>query len=77
LPNLAPASRVDGDRFSDRSDERTDTEPEGMPVPCERCGEVLEQIIHIVEVVVGSPSAVHDRAKGLQAGKSAVVVIRG
>jgi len=30
-------------------------QPEGMPVPCERCGEIPEEVIWIKEVVVPSP----------------------
>jgi hypothetical protein len=40
--------------FSDANDDGTFPGPEGLPTPCERCGEIPEQVVHIVEVVVGS-----------------------
>jgi hypothetical protein len=42
--------------FSDAHDDGTIPEPEGLAPPCERCGEIPEQIVHFVEVVVGSPA---------------------
>jgi hypothetical protein len=55
--------------FSAQREDGTIPEPQGMPVPCQRCGEIPEQITHIVEVVVASPAA-DDRVRGLRAGES-------
>ena len=38
--------------FSEENDDGRITEPEGMPTPCERCGEIPERIFHIIESVV-------------------------
>jgi hypothetical protein len=42
--------------FSEELDDGTITEPEGMPAPRKRCGEIPDRVVHIVEVVVGSPA---------------------
>jgi len=46
--------------FSEEKEDGTVTEPEGMPLPCERCGEIPEQVCHVLEVVVASPAAAGD-----------------
>jgi hypothetical protein len=52
-------------------------EPQGMPAPCMRCGQIPERIIEIVEEVVVSPAAVSDGAEDMQAGESLVDIIDG
>jgi hypothetical protein len=42
--------------FSEEQDDGTITEPEGPPSVCARCGEVPEQVVRVVEVVVDSPA---------------------
>ena len=61
--------------FSEERDDGTVTEPEGMPLPCERCGEVPEQVFHVLEVVVGGPAAASDQAAGVLEGESSAAVV--
>jgi hypothetical protein len=53
------------------------TEPNGMPAPCVKCGQIPEQIIEIVEKIVASPAAVGGGAEDVQAGESWEAAIGG
>jgi hypothetical protein len=61
--------------ISEKQEDGTVPEPEGLPEPCERCGEVPEKVLHIIEEVVPSPAG--SRAQGLAAGESVAEVIGG
>ena len=54
--------------FSEELDDGTITEPEGMPAPCERCGEIPERIVHVIESVVKDTEDVFDKVAELKTG---------
>jgi hypothetical protein len=54
--------------FSEENDDGTITEPEGMPTPCERCGEIPEQIFHVIETVVKDTEDVFAKVAEVKTG---------